>query len=89
MRTHWDRTTEGKMFVGFLSLILRSYMTHMVKRDLSVKHLTIEKVLMELKKIRTVTLSDLTRHLLPITKMQRLILAGLGLSSDKMVDSFI
>ncbi|MDR1657345.1 MAG: IS1634 family transposase, partial [Deltaproteobacteria bacterium] len=89
MRTHWDRTTEGKMFVGFLSLILRSYMMHMVKRDSTVKHLTIEKVLMELKKIRTVTLSNLTRHLLPITKIQRLILAGLGLSSDKMLDSFI
>jgi len=78
MRTHWHKTTEGKMFVGFLALILRSSMLCKMKSDSQIKHLTLEKVLIELRKIKTVTLTDLTEILIPLTKMQKTILSSFG-----------
>ena len=51
LRTHQIKTTEGKIFVGFLSLILRSSMLNMIKRNEGTKHYTFEKVLIELKRL--------------------------------------
>ena len=44
MRTHWNKTTEGKMFVGFLALILLSAMLCKMKSEGQIKHLTFEKI---------------------------------------------
>ena len=43
MRAHYTRTMEGKMFVGFLALILRSYMQRIVKKDPLTKRLSIDQ----------------------------------------------
>jgi transposase len=80
MRTHWKKTTEGKMFVGFIALILRSYMLGVIKNDPQTKHLTLEKVLLELRKIRLVTLNDQNTILTPLTKLQKTILSVLKTS---------
>jgi len=84
MRTHWNKTTEGKMFVGFLALILRSYMLRVIKGDPQTKHLTFDKVLIELKKIKSVTLSDLSEMLIPLTKLQKTILSTLSVAVEKL-----
>ena len=84
MRTHWNKTTEGKMFVGFIALILRSYMLRMIKRDTQIKHLTFNKVLIELRKIKMVTLTDLSEILTPLTKLQRTILSILGVPTEAL-----
>ena len=80
MRTHWTKTTEGKVFVGFLALILRSYMWRILKADSKTKNLTFEKILIELRKIKIVTLSDMSESLIPLTKLQKTILSTLGVS---------
>jgi transposase len=77
MRTHWNETTEGKLFVGFLALILRSYMQRAVKSNYDTKNLTFEKILIELRKIKSVTLSDMSEILIPLTKRQKTILSAL------------
>jgi transposase len=79
MRTHWNKTTEGKMFIGFIALILRSALLCKVKNDPQTKSLTSEKVLIELKKIKSVTLTDLTKIIIPLTKIQKTILSSLGI----------
>jgi len=84
MRTHWNKTTEGKMFVGFLALTLRSYMLRVMKCDPQTKHLTFEKVLIELRKIKSVTLSDLSEMLIPLTKLQKTILSTLSIAVEKL-----
>ena len=61
VRVHWNRTLEGKVFVGFLALILRSYVCRVLWGSVEVKHLSFEKVLLELEKIRVITLVDQTR----------------------------
>jgi transposase len=85
MRTHWNKTTQGKMFVGFLALILRSDMLRKVKGDMQTKHLTFEKILIELRKIKSVTLADLTEALTPLTKLQKTILSVLDVPHDKLL----
>jgi len=75
MRTHWKKTTEGKMFVGFIALILRSYMLRKIKSAPEIKQLTFEKILLELRKIKSVTMSDLSEMLMPLTKLQKTILS--------------
>jgi transposase len=84
MRTHWNKTTEGKMFIGFLALILRSYMFRVMKGDPQTKHLTFDKVLSELRKIKSVTLSDLSEMLIPLTKLQKTILSTLSVAVEKL-----
>jgi transposase len=79
MRTHWNKSMEGKMFVGFIALVLRSALLCKVKNDAQIKNLTLEKVLLELKKIKAVTLTDLSKIIIPLTKIQKTILSSLGI----------
>jgi transposase len=85
IRTHWNKTTEGKVFVGFVALILRSYMLGVIKNDSQTKHLTFDKILIELKKIKLVTLNDLNIKLTPLTKLQKTILSVLKVPIEKLV----
>ena len=82
LRTHQMKTTEGKIFIGFLALILRSHMLNLIKRNEATKKYTFEKVMIELKKIKSVILSDMKQVLTVITKTQRVILASLGVEKD-------
>jgi transposase len=88
LRTHANQTTDGKMFVGFLALILRSFLLGKLKGDKKTKHLTLEKTLIEFRKIKSITFEDLTRMLMPLTKRQRTILEVIGISPKKLIDSF-
>ena len=88
MRTHVNKTTEGKVFIGFLALILRSHLLKMVKGNVQTKNLTLEKIMRELRKIRYVTFEDLTRMLIPLTKLQRTIFEAIDIPLDKLNKSF-
>jgi transposase len=74
LRTHNIKTTEGKVFIGFIALIIRSNMLNRLKNNETTKKLTFEKVLIELKKIRTVIMSDMSENLMTLTKTQKSIL---------------
>jgi transposase len=80
LRTHANRTTDGKVFVGFLSLVLRSAMMKRLKECKTMKHLTLEKILLELRKIKSVTYDDSSKMLMPLTKLQREVLEAMGTS---------
>jgi transposase len=86
-RTHSDHTTEGKAFVGFLALIIRSYIMRKTKGDENTRRLTVQKVLMELKKIKS-TVSNNVRGILncPMTKLQKIIFDVLGVPTEKFKD---
>jgi transposase len=87
MRTHWNKTMEGKMFVGFIALIMQSYIRRILKNDSQTKQLTFEKVLRELRKIKAVVMSDMTELLLPLTKLQKTILSVLDIQPDILLSS--
>jgi transposase len=88
LRTHVNQTTDGKVFIGFLALILRSYLISKIKDNPDIKHITLEKALIEFRKIKAITFEDLSRMLMPLTKLQRTILEAIGVSPSKLQDSF-
>jgi len=88
LRTHCNQTTDGKLFVGFLALILRSYLLSKIKENQATKHLTLGKVLIEFRKIKSITFDDSTRMLQPLTKLQRTILEAIGISPKELHESF-
>jgi len=72
------------MFVGFLALILRSEMLRRVKQSDLTKRFTFDKILLELKKIKSVTFSDSSKALIPLTKVQKNILSVLDTSTEML-----
>jgi len=88
LRTHINSTTDGKMFVGYIALILRSYLLRRIRDKFpKKKRMTVEKVLRELGKIKVIRFSDSTQLLTPITKLQRTILDALSLSVHGLQDA--
>ena len=83
MRTPWN-ILEGKLFIGFLALILRSDLQHKIKSNDHTKDLTFGKVLIELRKIKSVILADQSEALIPLTEMQETILAALDVSVGQL-----
>jgi transposase len=85
LRTHSDKTTEGKIFVGFLALIMRSYILSKIKASKATERYTIEKALLELKKIKVIDMADGGRILSVLTKTQKDILSALGLPESRLI----
>jgi transposase len=88
LRIHLNKTTDGKVFVGFLALILRCYLMKKVKGNKDTKSLTLEKVLLELRKIKTVTLADLSKVIMPLTKLQKIILSAIDVPAEGMENAY-
>jgi len=84
LHCHSDDTTEGKMFVAFFALILRSCMQNKLRAYLAETGLTFLSMLKELRKVKYVHTRDGKKLLSPITKKQRDILNACGLSADDL-----
>ena len=84
LHCHSDETAEGKMFVAFFALTLRSCMQNKLRAYMAETDLTFSSVLKELRKMKYVRTSDGKRLLSPITKKQRNILNACGLSTDDL-----
>jgi transposase len=82
-KTHYDKTTEGKVHVGFIALILRSTMLRLIKGNEITKRYTFMKVQLELRKIRLITMLNKTKMLSKLTKTQRDILLALKINTEK------
>ena len=74
IRCHNKSTTEGKIFVAFIGLIIKSHMENKLSKYMNGNNSTIEKVLRELKKIKVVTMQNGKRLMNPLTKKQKDIL---------------
>jgi transposase len=74
LRVHSDTTTQGKMFVKFIALILYMKMSKTMKENEMFDKLTIREVLLELKKIKKTFIDENTNILNEFTKKQRQIL---------------
>ena len=84
LHCHNDETSEGKMFVAFFALILRSCMQNKLRTYLAETGLTFSSILKELRKMKYVQTLDGKKLLSPITKKQRDILNICGLSMDDL-----
>ena len=85
LRTHINETTDGKVFVGFIALIIRSYLVNKIKGSQKTKKFTIKKIFNEFRKIKTITFEGSRRMMMPLTKLQKDILEAMGISHEKLL----
>jgi transposase len=85
LRTHINETTDGKVFVGFIALIIRSYLVNKIKGSQKTKKFTLKKIFNEFRKIKTITFEGSRRMLMPLTKLQKDILEAVGVSHEKLL----
>lgn len=88
LRTHKQSTTDGKIFVAFISLIIRSWIMQKVYDYKTMNHLTYKKIANILNDIIVIDTLGEVRLLKSITKQQKEILAIFGLDTGD-IDNFI
>lgn len=81
LRVHYDETMRGKMFVIFISLILKSVI------DTKIKNTTVKKIINELKKIKLQRLNNGEEYIAPLTKKQKDILALFDTNEKELKES--
>ena len=74
-----DKTTRGLLFVNYLSLIVRMKLINQMNEAGLLKNSTVEKLLIELKKIKKIQLANEDIVVTEIMKKQNDILETLGL----------
>ena len=78
-----DETAEGKMFIAFIALIVRTYMQNQLSEYMTEHKSTFQKILLELDKAKLIHSAhheNNCRLLNPPTKIQRDIMERLNLS---------
>lgn len=71
LNTQKESTTKGFIFVNFLSLIIRMRLLNRMRETDLIKKYTIEKLLLELEKLKKVELADGEVILTETTRKQR------------------
>lgn len=72
LRIHSDKAMDGRIFVGFIALILQSHIHKVMKEKNLYSKFTKEKLLCEMKKIKKIEFSDNAKNIITeISKNQR------------------
>lgn len=82
IRTHNEQTTNGKAFVLFIALVIRTYMLGKLKKYLADKSTSLNKALNQLTNITVVTTAGDARFTKALTKKQKSILSAFNASDD-------
>lgn len=79
LRIHSSDTAQGKLFIAFIALIVRSYLLHALKSYMQQNRLTIRNILLELDKMKSILYPGQgePRLLNPPTRRQRDIYSAL------------
>ena len=90
LHIHSEAAAEGKTFVAFIALILRSQMLKALYELMSKEGFTLRKIFSELDKAKLIVSADSlsgSRLLNPPTRLQKDILLALNLPIDSFVSS--
>ena len=87
LHTWTSETAQGKLFVSFISLIVRSYMLNRLSDYMRKNGFTLKKILLELDKIKCFDANSAhsPRPLNPQTKAQREIYTSLALDTEECI----
>ena len=80
VRAHKTEVTKGWIFITFLSLILRSRLTKLLKETELSENYSIPSLLLELSRLKKVRLSDNSIIVTEVTKKQRRIFKNLDIT---------
>lgn len=72
LRVHSDDTMQSKLFIGFIALILMSYLHTVMSEKALYKKMTIKKMIMTLSKLKIQNING-SVILFPLTKEQKII----------------
>ena len=92
LRVHSSQTADGKLFVAFISLILRSAMMNHLAEYMEKKCVSFHKIILELNKIKAIYShknKNGFRIMNPLTKTQKEILASFGLDAEEFISSCV
>jgi transposase len=84
LRTHNTKTTDGKLFCAFISLIVASEIGVKLRDLMRKRSWSKDTVIRELEKIRVVTAVNGKRLMNPLTKTQRTIISTFGLGDEDL-----
>ena len=87
MHTHSTITTDGKLFVGFISLILRSEVRRALSLRLQTANISVDTALRELHKLKRITYADGSVVHTAVSKTQREVLCSLGIDIETLLAS--
>ncbi len=89
IRTHNEQTTDGKAFVLFIALVIRTYIMGKLKNHLAEKSTSLKKIFNQLANITVISTGDKGRFAKALTKEQKSILSVFNATDDilKSVDS--
>ncbi|MCL2809258.1 MAG: hypothetical protein FWD24_04220, partial [Treponema sp.] len=78
LRVHTDARMKNKLFVGFISLIIVSYIHKVMKEKDLYNKMSLDKLLITLSKLKKTTING-TQIIRPLTKEQREILSSFSI----------
>lgn len=81
LRVHYDETMQGKIFITFISLIIKSVIDNKIT-DMSVK-----KVINEMKKLKIQILANNEEYIGPLTKKQKDIIKQFNINEEELKKS--
>ena len=84
IRTHNEQTTNGKTFVLFIALVIRTYIMGKLKKHLAEKSTSLKKVFNQLTNITVITTGGTARFTKALTKEQKSILSAFKATDDIM-----
>jgi hypothetical protein len=73
LRTGNDRSVVGRLFVAFLALVLHSELERRMGKAGPLRQMSVVQFIAHMRKIKSVRMASGTRHLLEITKRNRLL----------------
>jgi transposase len=79
LNTHSEKTTRGFIFIAFLSLIIRTRLINMMREAKLLDKYSVELLLLQVEKLRKITLEDGQIFVTEMTKKQRELLHALNL----------
>ena len=81
LRVHSKETMDGRLFIGFIALILYSWISKIMKENNLFNSYTVEEVMRELKKIKLIELNNDRKIITELSKRQKKIVRNIFLNT--------
>jgi transposase len=85
LRTHSTPTTDGKLFCGFVALVLRSALATRLAMCTDTAKMTVPEALRQLAKLKRITYADGSISHTAVTKTQKAILKAVGVTPEELL----
>jgi len=82
--THERKTTDGKVFCGFIALIINQTLHNLRLQNEELSKFTLKSIFLELERVKVFCYKSGEKYLNPLTKKQKTILKALGINKSDL-----